>query len=71
MPRNDPYMRDPNIRAAANLQLVGFPALGAGLGYAVSGWFQFATGLGVGLGALIGFVLANAALWLYGGRSTR
>ena len=71
MPKHDPYMRDKNIRDAASLQLLGGPALGAGLGFAASGWFQFSAGLGAGMGAVIGFVLASVAVYQYGGRSTR
>ena len=36
--RDDPYMRDPNIRKAANLQYVAWPALGAGLGAGAAGY---------------------------------
>src|SRR3977135_2181479 len=34
----DPYLRDPNIRRAASLQIVFAGALGAGLGWAIGGW---------------------------------
>lgn len=71
MPKHDPYMRDPNIKTAASLQIVAGLALGAGLGYAVSGWFQLSAGLCVGIGAIVGFLLANVLIFQYGGRSTR
>jgi hypothetical protein len=71
MPKHDPYMRDKNIRTAASLQVVAGLALGAGLGYAASGWFQLSTGLCVAVGAIVGFMLANVLIYQYGGRSTR
>jgi hypothetical protein len=69
--RNDPYMRDPNIRAAANMQLIAWPFLGIGIGWAASGWFQFPTLVGIATGAVIGFVIATLILGQFGGRSTR
>ncbi len=69
--RNDPYMRDPNIRKAANLQYVAWPALGAGLGGAAAGWFDVSAALLIPLGIVIGFLIASAILAMYGGRSTR
>jgi hypothetical protein len=71
MPKRDPYMNDTNIKRAASLQVVAGLALGAGLGYSVSGWFQLSAGLCVGIGAVVGFVLANFLIFQYGGRSTR
>jgi hypothetical protein len=71
MPREDPYLRDRNMRDAASLQLVGGTLLGALLGFAVAGWFEFSTILGAGAGAAIAFVLASAAVFQYGGRATR
>jgi uncharacterized membrane protein YfcA len=67
----DPYLGDRNVREAASLQIVGMTVLGALLGFAAGGWFDFSLGLGAGLGALIGFVLGNVFLSLYGGRQTR
>jgi hypothetical protein len=64
-------MRDPNIRAAANMQLIAWPGLGIGLGWAASGWFQFSTLLGIAVGAVVGFVIATLILAQFGGRSTR
>jgi hypothetical protein len=64
-------MRDPNIARAASLQVIAGLGLGAGLGWAVAGWFSFSTGGGAGVGALIGFLLANVLIYQYGGRSTR
>ena len=69
--KNDPYMRDPNIRAAANMQMMAWPALGVGIGWAASGWFQFPTALGIAVGAVVGFVIASLILAQFGGRSTR
>jgi hypothetical protein len=43
-PERDPYLRDPNIRRAASLQIVFGGALGAGLGWAIGGWFELPTG---------------------------
>ena len=71
MPKHDPYMRDRNIRDAASLQLVGGVALGAGLGFAISGWFDLSSSTAPLIGAVVGFVLASLAISLYGGRSTR
>jgi hypothetical protein len=67
----DPYMRDPNIARAASLQVIAGLALGAGLGWAVAGWFSFSTGAGIAIGAVVGFFLANVLIYQYGGRSTR
>jgi hypothetical protein len=67
----DPYLRDPNIARAASLQVVAGLGLGAGLGWAIAGWFNSSTGVGAGLGAVVGFLLANILIYQYGGRSTR
>jgi hypothetical protein len=67
----DPYLRDPNIARAASLQVVAGLGLGAGLGWAIAGWFNSSTGVGAALGAVIGFLLANILIYQYGGRSTR
>ena len=64
-------MRDPNIKAAANMQLMAWPALGVGIGWAASGWFRFPTMLGIAVGAVVGFVIASLILAQFGGRSTR
>ena len=69
--RDDPYMRDPNIRKAANLQYVAWPALGAGLGGAASGWFDVSPALVIPVGIVVGFLIASAILAMYGGRATR
>jgi hypothetical protein len=74
MPRrrkDDPYMRDPNIRKAANFQLLAWPAFGGALGAAVSGWFAFEPAVGIIGGIVLGFLIASTILSLYGGRSTR
>jgi hypothetical protein len=71
MPRDDPYMRDPNIRKAANMQMVAWPAFGAGMGAAAGGWFDFNPVIGVVVGVVLGFVIASTILSMYGGRSTR
>jgi hypothetical protein len=71
MPGDDPYMRDPNIRSAANLVLVGWPLLLAALGFAASGWFQFPSWIGIVAGFVVGILFSNMILRLYGGRSTR
>jgi hypothetical protein len=71
MARHDPYMRDPNIRQAASLVQVGWPALLAASGAAASGWFGLPIWLGIGGGLLLGILLATVILRLYGGRSTR
>jgi hypothetical protein len=67
----DPYMRDPNIARAASLQIMTGLFLGAGLGWAIAGWFAFSIGAGIAVGAVIGFTLANVLIYRYGGRSTR
>ena len=67
----DPYLRDPNIARAASVQIIAGIGLGAGLGWAVAGWFTFSTGAGAAVGAVIGFMLANVLIYQYGGRSTR
>jgi uncharacterized membrane protein YfcA len=67
----DPYMRDPNIARAASLQIIAGVGLGAGLGWAIAGWFDLTTGTGTAVGAVIGFLLANFLIYRYGGRSTR
>jgi hypothetical protein len=69
--KNDPYMRDPNIRKAANMQMIAWPAFGAGLGAAMSGWFKFDTVIGIAAGVVLGFTIASVILSFYGGRSTR
>jgi hypothetical protein len=71
MPRHDPYMNDRNVRSAAGLQLVAGIGLGAGLGWAIAGWFEMAEMTGCALGAVAGFVIASILLYQYGGRSTR
>jgi hypothetical protein len=67
----DPYLRDKNIARAASLQIIAGIGLGAGLGWAIAGWFRFSTGLGIGVGVAVGFLLANVLIYQYGGRSTR
>jgi 4-hydroxybenzoate polyprenyltransferase len=69
--KDDPYLRDPNIRKAANFQLLAWPALLAALGAAASGWFDFEPAIGVIGGIVIGFLIATTIMSLYGGRSTR
>jgi hypothetical protein len=71
MPERDPYMRDRNISAAAGLQVVAGLGLGAGLGWAVAGWFHLGIDISIAVGAVIGFLLANVLIYQYGGRSTR
>lgn len=69
--KNDPYMRDPNIRKAANLQQFAWPALMGALGGAAGGWFGFDPVVGVIAGAVLGFLIATLILGVYGGRQTR
>ena len=64
-------MRDKNIERAASLQVIAGIALGAGLGWAIAGWFRFSTTVGIAVGVAIGFLLANVLIYQYGGRSTR
>jgi hypothetical protein len=45
--------------------------LGAGLGWAIGGWFSLPLAVCMPAGAVIGWVLAQVLLWEYGGRSTR
>jgi hypothetical protein len=71
MAKHDPYMRDPNIARAASLQVIAGLGLGAGLGWAIAGWFDFGEGTGAGIGAVVGFLLASLLISQYGGRSTR
>jgi hypothetical protein len=74
-PRNDnprdPYLRDPNITRAASLQIVFGGLLGAGLGWAIAGWFDFSIAIGIIAGAVVGYLIAHVLLLEYGGRSTR
>jgi len=70
-PQRDPYLRDPNIRRAASLQIVFGGALGAGLGWAIAGWFGLSIAIGIPVGAVVGWTVANLLLVEYGGRSTR
>jgi uncharacterized membrane protein YfcA len=70
-PDRDPYLRDPNIARAASLQVIFGLFLGAGLGWAVAGWFDWSTSAGIAIGAVAGFLLANVLVYQYGGRSTR
>lgn len=69
--KDDPYMRDANIRGAANVMKLGWIALGAGLGAAAGGWFGFPVALGVVAGVVCGLLVSAAMLSHYGGRSTR
>lgn len=69
--RRDPYMRDPNIRSASNVLLLGWMAFGAGLGAAAGGWFQFRVGIGIVVGILVGLAIGSLTLSYYGGRATR
>jgi hypothetical protein len=71
MAKHDPYMRDPNVARAASLQVFAGIGLGAGLGWAIAGWFNLGEAAGAGIGALVGFFLANVLISQYGGRSTR
>jgi hypothetical protein len=71
MGKHDPYMRDPNIARAASLQVIAGLGLGAGLGWAIAGWFDFGEGTGAGIGAVVGFLWASLLISQYGGRSTR
>ena len=71
MPRNDPYMRDPNIRGASNVLQFAWIALGVGLGAAASGWFAFSPALGIAVGAIIGLLIGSLLIRAYGGRATR
>jgi hypothetical protein len=67
----DPYMRDPNIARAASLQVIAGIGLGAGLGWAIAGWFNMGEKPGIAIGAVVGFLIANVLIYQYGGRSTR
>ena len=67
----DPYLRDPNIRRAASLQVVFGGVLGAGLGWAIAGWFDLSVAIGIAGGAVVGYTIAHVLLYEYGGRSTR
>jgi hypothetical protein len=71
MRERDPYMRDRNISAAAGLQVVAGTGLGAGLGWAIAGWFNLTIDLSIGIGAVVGFLVANLLISSYGGRATR
>jgi hypothetical protein len=70
-PERDPYLNDPNIRRAASLQIVFGGALGAGLGWAIGGWFDLPLIACIPAGIVIGWGLAQVLLVTYGGRSTR
>ena len=67
----DAYLRDPNIRRAASLQVVFGGVLGAGLGWAIAGWFDLSIAIGIAVGAVVGYGIAHVLLYEYGGRSTR
>lgn len=71
MPKNDPYMRDPNIRGASSFLQMAWLALGAGLGAGVSGWFDFSPAIGIIAGVLIGLLISSFTVRHYGGRATR
>ena len=71
MSDRDPYLRDPNIARAASLQVLAGLGLGAGLGWAIAGWFSLAETPGAVIGAVVGFLVANVLIYQYGGRSTR
>ncbi len=71
MAQRDPYMRDRNISAAAGLQVVAGTGLGAGLGWAIAGWFHFTIDASIAVGAVLGFLIANLLISAYGGRATR
>ena len=71
MPRNDPYMRDPNIRGASSVLQFAWIALGAGLGAAASGWFGFSPAVGIIGGVLLGMAIGSLLIHTYGGRATR
>jgi hypothetical protein len=72
MTKNDPYLRDPNIRSAAKFLSFGWAALGAGVGAGISGgMLNLSPAVGVPIGALVGWLLGVAILALYGGRATR
>src|SRR5436305_167648 len=64
-------LRDPNIKRAASLQIVFGGLLGAGLGWALAGWFDFSIAIGIVAGAVVGYLIAHVLLLEYGGRSTR
>lgn len=70
-PQRDPYLRDPNVKRAASLHIVFGAVLGAGLGWAIAGWFDLSIAVGIPVGAVVGWMLANVLLLQYGGRSTR
>jgi hypothetical protein len=64
-------MRDPNIRSASNVLMLGWMAFGAGLGAAAGGWFQFPVIIGIAVGIVAGLVVGGLTLTYYGGRATR
>ena len=71
MAKRDPYLRDPNIRNAAQFIQLGWAALGAGIGAGVTGTLGASAAIGILPGALIGWLIGVAILALYGGRATR
>ena len=71
MDERDPYMRDKNVARAASLQVIAGVGLGAGMGWAIAGWFRFSTAVCIAVGVVVGFLLANVLIYQYGGRSTR
>jgi hypothetical protein len=71
MSDRDPYLRDPNIARAASMQVIFGLFLGAGMGWAVAGWFNASVNAGIAIGAVVGFFVANFLVYQYGGRSTR
>jgi hypothetical protein len=71
MAKNDPYLRDPNIRNAAKFLQFGWLALGAGVGAGIAGAFAGSAVIGIPIGALVGWLIGVAILSLYGGRATR
>lgn len=71
MARDDPYMRDPNIRKASNVMQIAWIALGAAIGAGTSGWFDFPPYIGIPAGVIIGLAIGSVLIRSYGGRATR
>jgi len=72
MAERDPYRRDPNIERAGGVQVLTGAVLGAGMGWALAGWFEWgSTTIYAIVGAVIGLLFANLLLHGFGGRSTR
>ena len=69
--RTRPDQADQHHSSATGLRVVAGTGLGAGLGWAIAGWFHFTIDASIAVGAVLGFLIANLLISTYGGRATR